>query len=107
MKKIMLVFVMVLVTFSCKVFDLTNKPDTSQFSIKDNTILYKGVPLARLQAITYSLDGGELVREMNFELLQKKDEGIVEKMIYYLHQTHQDDEIEVEVNIDVNFESIL
>lgn len=107
MRKVLLVVVVAVVAYSCKVFDYAKRPDTSQFSTKDNIILYKGEPLARLQAMTYSLDGGDLVREMNFELLNKKDEEVVTKMIYFLHQTHGDDEIEVEINIDKNSEIIL
>lgn len=104
----MLVGTILLLVIGCKVLDFRKKDrHLDCFKAKDNIIYHKDQPLARLQAMTFSLDGGELVREMNFELLDKQDQEVITNMIYFLHQTHEDDEIEVEINIDKNSESLL
>lgn len=103
----MLVVVVAVVAYGCKVLGLSKKPHLDCFKTKDNVVYHKDQPLARLQAMTYSLDGGELVREMNFELLDKQDQEVITNMIYFLHETHGDDEIEIEINIDTNSEIIL
>jgi hypothetical protein len=76
-----------------------NKED---FSIAHNVIHYKGKPYAELQAMTWSLDGGELVREMNFKLLDKEDLSIIGGMIDFLSERHRGDEIEVEFEVSHN-----
>jgi hypothetical protein len=63
-------------------------------------ILYRGKPFAKLQAVTWSLDGGELVKEFNFNLLDDKDLSVIGGMIDFLSDRHQGDEIEVEFTIE-------
>jgi hypothetical protein len=62
--------------------------------------LYKGKPFAKLQAITWSLDGGELVKEFNFSLVDTRDLSVIGGMIDFLSDRHQGDEIEVEFSIE-------
>lgn len=71
-----------------------------EFSVSNNVILHKGKPFAKLQAITWSLDGGELVKEFNFHLIDSEDLSVIGGMIDFLSERHQGDEIEVEFNID-------
>lgn len=75
-----------------------------KFSVTKNVVYYENKPFAELQAMTWSLDGGELVKEMNFKLLNKVDIKIIESMIDYLSDRHQGDEIEVEFNVEHNSE---
>jgi hypothetical protein len=70
------------------------------FSVSRDIVFYKGKPFAKLQAITWSLDGGELVKEFNFNLVDHKDLSVIGGMIDYLSDRHQGDEIEVEFSID-------
>lgn len=70
------------------------------FSVSRDIVFYKGKPFAKLQAITWSLDGGELVKEFNFNLVDHKDLSVIGGMIDYLSDRHQGDEIEVEFTID-------
>lgn len=92
--------------FSCSTlknfFDADKNAPKEKFSVEKNVILYDGKPFAELQAMTWSLDGGELVREMNFKLLDKQDLSIIGGMIDYLSDRHRGDEIEVEFDIPHN-----
>lgn len=72
----------------------------SEFSVNKDVVLHNGKPFAKLQAITWSLDGGELVKEFNFQLKDTKDLSVIGGMIDFLSDRHQGDEIEVEFNID-------
>jgi hypothetical protein len=76
--------------------------DLTGYTSKDNTIFYKDRPMARLQAITYSLDGGELVREMNFKLLDRTMQDEVDGLIFFVAKLHEGEEVEVEIDIDEN-----
>jgi len=104
-KKIVIIF-STFFLFSCGTvrnifFDnkIANKED---FSVVQNVVHYKGKPFAELQAMTWSLDNGELVREMNFKLLDKEDLNVIGGMIDYLSDRHQGDEIEVEFDVPHN-----
>ena len=72
----------------------------SEFSVSKDVVLHNGKPFAKLQAITWSLDGGELVKEFNFQLTDTKDLSVIGGMIDFLSDRHNGDEIEVEFNID-------
>ena len=105
MKKIILLS-LILLSFGCGsirsvFFDnkIANKED---FSVLQNVVHYKGKPFAELQAMTWSLDNGELVREMNFKLLDKEDLNVIGGMIDFLSDRHQGDEIEVEFDVPHN-----
>jgi len=71
-----------------------------EFSVSHDVVLHNGKPFAKLQAITWSLDGGELVKEFNFHLIDTKDLSVIGGMIDFLSDRHNGDEIEVEFNID-------
>lgn len=74
------------------------------FSVQKNVVYYKDKPFAELQAMTWSLDGGELVREMNFKLLDKEDLDVLGGMIDFLSDRHKGDEIEIEFEVEHNSE---
>jgi hypothetical protein len=103
-----LVILLAFTLFGCSTlknfFDSEKNAPKEKFSVEKNVILYDGKPFAELQAMTWSLDGGELVREMNFKLLDKEDLNVIGGMIDYLSDRHQGDEIEVEFNIPHNDE---
>jgi hypothetical protein len=79
---------------------LSKKVDKSHFKVVNNIVMYDNKPFAELQAITWSLDGGELVKEFNFKLIDTKDLSVIGGMIDYLSDRHQGDEIEVEFSIE-------
>lgn len=101
MKKAVLV-IAVAILAGCGLFknsSVKHAPKTD-FSVSRDIVFYKGKPFAKLQAITWSLDGGELVKEFNFNLTDHKDLSVIGGMIDYLSDRHQGDEIEVEFTID-------
>lgn len=71
----------------------------SKFSINKQILLYNGKPLAKYQAKTYSLDGGELVEEYNLLLLDNNlsDEQIIGDLIDFVSDRHQGAEVEIEI----------
>lgn len=97
-----MLFVSSLFIGSCKVFEQKKQKEAikKEFTVKDNVVLYREQPFAQLQAITWSLDGGELVKEFNFKLVDKHDLSIIGGMIDFLSERHQSDEIEVEFQVD-------
>jgi hypothetical protein len=102
MKKVVVLVIGIIVLVGCGVFknnSVKHAPKTD-FNVSQDVVLYKGKPFAKLQAITWSLDGGELVKEFNFHLVDTKDLSIIGGMIDYLSDRHQGDEIEVEFNIE-------
>ena len=101
MKKVALI-IAILITVGCgflKNKSVKRAPRTD-FNVNNDVVLYKGKPFAKLQAVTWSLDGGELVKEFNFNLLDNKDLSVIGGMIDFLSNRHQGDEIEVEFTID-------
>lgn len=107
MTRIILIFCAVLIA-GCSIFgsvsSYKHKQLLQHYSVSNNIIYYDKTPFAELQAMTWSLDGGELVREMNFKLLDKHDLALIGGMIDYLSERHQGDEIEVEFDVDHNSE---
>lgn len=103
-----LVILLAFTLFGCSTlknfFDSEKNAPKEKFSVDKNVILFENKPFAELQAMTWSLDGGELVREMNFKLLDKHDLSIIGGMIDYLSDRHQGDEIEVEFEVPHNDE---
>ncbi len=80
----------------------SKKERLNDFLVVHNTVYYKNKPFAELQAMTWSLDNNELVREMNFKLLEKEDLNIIGDMIDYLSERHKGDEIEIEFEVEHN-----
>jgi hypothetical protein len=105
MKKQIIFASLVLVLTSCgvgyRIFSPKNER-LNDFSVVHNTVYYKNKPFAELQAMTWSLDNDELVREMNFKLLEKEDLNIIGDMIDYLSERHKGDEIEIEFEVEHN-----
>lgn len=95
------VILAIIVLAGCSIFKSNSikKAPKSEFAVSHDLILHKGKPYAKLQAMTWSLDGGELVKEMNFKLLDKEDLSIIGGMIDFLSDRHSGDEIEVEVEV--------
>ena len=95
------VILAIIVLAGCNIFksSTVKKAPKSDFSVNNDVVLYKGNPYAKLQAMTWSLDGGELVKEMNFKLLDKEDLSVIGGMIDFLSDRHQGDEIEVEFEV--------
>jgi len=83
-----------------KLFSKGSRIPKEDFSVQKNVVYYKEKPYAELQAMTWSLDGGELVREKNFKLLNKEDLDIIGGMIDFLSERHNGDEIEIEFNVE-------
>jgi hypothetical protein len=73
------------------------------FNVEKDVIFHQQKPFAKLQAVTWSLDNGELVKEMNFKLLNdinEKELQVIGDMIDFLADRHQGEEIEVEFEIE-------
>jgi len=84
-----------------KIVKNKDKYRKEHYSVQHNVVYFDGKPFAELQAMTWSLDGGELVREMNFKLLDKsRDFQTIGDMIDFLSDRHNGDEIEVEFNVE-------
>lgn len=107
MKKVFIILLTILFV-GCAAFEKVSSVKRKQlrekYTVINNTIYYDKKPFAELQAMTWSLDGGELVREMNFKLLDKHDLTLIGGMIDFLSERHQGDEIEVEFEVEHNSE---
>lgn len=101
MKKLTTILVGIALLVGCSLLkkNSVKKASKKDFTVSHNVVLYKNKPFAKLQAITWSLDGGELVKEFNFHLIDTKDVSIIGGMIDFLSDRHQGDEIEVEFEI--------
>jgi PDZ domain-containing secreted protein len=102
MKKVVIILLSVLIV-SCsaynKITTQKRKEMRQHYSVENNVVFYDKKPFAELQAMTWSLDNGELVKEMNFKLLDKTNITLIGGMIDYLSDRHQGDEIEVEFDV--------
>jgi hypothetical protein len=101
MKKVIALALIILLV-GCGLFRNSSVKHASKkdFTVNHDVVVYKGKPFAKLQAMTWSLDGGELVKEFNFQLIDSKDLSVIGGMIDFLSDRHQGDEIEVEFNIE-------
>lgn len=79
---------------------IVSKKDRSHFSVEGSIVMYDKQPLAKYQAKTYSLDGGELVEEYNLLLLdnQIKNKQLIGDLIDFVSERHQGAEVEIEIN---------
>lgn len=101
MKRLFIVCIVLLV--GCAVQDFVSKKhkDYSSFSIQEQIVLYKGKPLAKYQAKTYSLDGGELVEEYNLLLLDNNNiinKQLIGDLIDFVSDRHEGAEVEIEID---------
>ena len=81
-------------------FDKRQRESLSHFSVNDITVYYKDKPIAKYQAKTYSLDGGELVEEYNLLLLDNniQNKQIIGDLIEFISERHEGAEVEIEID---------
>lgn len=104
MKQLTVIVLVLLLAGSCKLLMVgESKADLADYTSKENTVYYKDKPLAKLQAVTYSLDGGEMVRELNFKLIDEEGQQHIDNLIRFVAEGHEGDEVEVEVDIKGSF----
>lgn len=101
MKKYIYIALVSIFVAGCSILDYakTTKEDLKHFSVKEKTIYYNDEPIAILQKITYSLDGEDVVKEMNFNFVGDRKQEHLRNMIQFISKRHQDSEIEVEIEI--------
>lgn len=76
--------------------------DVDGFSHDGNTVFYKEKPIAVIQAITFSLDGLKLVREINLKVLNPQEQSKIPNLIRYIYNSHNTSEVEVEIDLTHN-----
>lgn len=101
MKKLIIVSVVFLI--GCAAQDIVvgkRHKDYSKFSVNEEIVSYNGKPLAKYQAKTYSLDGGELVEEYNLLLLDNNitNKQLIGDLIDFVSARHEGAEVEVEID---------
>ena len=78
-----------------------NQMSIRSFVVKDDIVYYKGKPLAKYQAKTFSLDNNELVEEYNLLLIGELEQRqVIGDLIDFVSDRHQGAEVEIEVNSD-------
>ena len=104
MKKLILIAFASIFVAGCSIFNYAkaDKQDLKNFSVSGKMILYKGEPIAELSKITYSLDGADVVKEMNFNFIGKQSQDHLSNMITFISYRHQESEIEVEIEIETD-----
>lgn len=93
-----LVFLLLLLTFACSSIPKSfKKYDMEGFSHDGNKFFYHNHPIAEIQAMTFSLDGHELVKEINLKVLDPQFLNKIPHLIKYVHESHRTSEVEVEL----------
>lgn len=71
-----------------------------EFLVNGINVYMDGDIIAKYQAKTYSLDGGELVEEYNLMLLDNniKDKQVIGDLIDYISSRHEGAEVEIEID---------
>lgn len=105
MKKVFFIVAVILVSLGCAstsgiVFANKKNQSKNQFSVKENIVYLDSNPIAKYQAKTFSLDGGELVEEYNLLLLDNKikNKQTIGDLIDYIEERHPGAEVEIEVD---------
>lgn len=89
--------------FSCSVIPPSLvRYDTDGFSHDGNTFYYHNKPIAVVQAVTFSLDGKKLVREINLKVLDPQEQSKIPHLIKYVYDSHKTSEVEVELDMTHN-----
>lgn len=99
MKKIS-VYLAIVAIAGCSVFGSTSAKKESRlhFSVKDSMVYYDGKLIAKYQAKTFSLDGGELVEEYNLLMVDHTvEKQRIGDLIDFISERHQGAEVEVEI----------
>lgn len=94
--KILLLFFIPTLLLSCLPL---KRFDTTGFTSSGITVYYNGEEMAKLSNIEYSLDDGELVREMTFKLKNQHHSDKVKNLLAYIHAKHKNWEIEIDLPI--------
>jgi hypothetical protein len=103
MKKITFLSVVLIGLIGCTVSNaITQKKKErlkEHFTVKDLIVYYDNKPIAKYQAKTFSLDGGELVEEYNLLMSGDFDmnKQVIGDLIDFVSDRHQGAEVEVEV----------
>lgn len=71
-----------------------------EFLVNGINVYMDGDIIAKYQAKTYSLDGGELVEEYNLLLVDNhiKDKQIIGDLIDFISERHEGAEVEIEID---------
>jgi len=74
--------------------------NVSRFSVQEEVVMLDSKPIAKYQAKTYSLDGGELVEEYNLLLLDNNisNKQLIGDLIDFVSSRHEGAEVEVEID---------
>jgi hypothetical protein len=88
---------LVLFLCSCSVF---RNFDTTGYSTEGNTVLYNGVPMAKLVGVEFAYDDKKLVKELTFTLLDGDYNDKIVNLLAYLNDRYAEYEIEVEIPIE-------
>ena len=102
MKKILIVAPLIILIGCAAQEIVVSKKSRERFSVSSDIVLYDNKPLAKYQAKTYSLDGGELVEEYNLLLIDNslKNKQLIGELIDFVSDRHKGAEVEVEINSD-------
>lgn len=88
---------------SCSIVPFSiKKYDTDGFSHDGNTFYYHNKPIAKVQAVTFSLDGSKLVREINLKVIDPQEMSKIPNLIRYVYDSHKTSEVEVEIDMEHN-----
>lgn len=99
MKQILLLLLLT----SCSALPISlKKYDVEGFSHDGNTFYYHNKPIAKIQAITFSLDGSKLVREINLKVIDPQEMNKIPNLIKYIYNSHKTSEVEVELELSNN-----
>lgn len=96
MKKLLFILITVALT-SCSVF---RDFDTTGYTTEGNTVLYNGVPMAKLVGVEFAYDDKKLVKELTFTLLDGDYNDKIVNLLAYLNDRYAEYEIEVEIPIE-------
>lgn len=88
---------LILFLSSCSVF---RNFDTTGYTTEGNTVLYNGVPMAKLVGVEFAYDDKKLVKELTFTLLDGDYNDKIVNLLAYLNDRYAEYEIEVEIPIE-------
>ena len=86
-------------TFAQVIFWKKRNKIKQEFVVKEDIVFFNEKPIAKYQAKTYSLDGGELVEEYNLLLLdnQIQNKQVIGDLIDFVSDRHRGAEVEIEI----------
>jgi hypothetical protein len=96
MKKLLFIALSIALT-SCSVF---RNFDTTGYTTEGNTVLYNGVPMAKLVGVEFAYDDKKLVKELTFTLLDGDYNDKIVNLLAYLNGRYAEYEIEIEIPIE-------